>query len=45
MADRANALIAAWDGQSTGTADMIRRAKAKGLRVHVYNYVTGEVTT
>jgi hypothetical protein len=45
MADRANALIAAWDGQSTGTADMIRRAKAKGLRVHVFNYVTEEVTT
>lgn len=44
MADNADGLIAAWDGQSRGTADMIRRAKAKGLRVHVYNYKTGEVS-
>lgn len=44
MADNADALIAAWDGQSRGTADMIRRARAKGLKVHVYNYVTGEAT-
>lgn len=43
MADNADALIAVWDGKSRGTADMIRRAKAKGLRVHVYNYKTGEV--
>lgn len=43
MADNADALIAAWDGLSRGTADMIRRARAKGLRVHVYNYVIGKV--
>lgn len=43
MVDRADALIAAWDGQSVGTSDVIARAKAKGLRVHVFNYVTGEV--
>lgn len=43
MADRAEALIAVWDGQSSGTADMIQRAQAKGLRVHIYNYVAGEV--
>lgn len=36
MADYADALLAIWDGQSTGTADMIRRARKKGLKVHVY---------
>jgi len=43
MVDRADALIAVWDGQSRGTTDVIERAKASGLRVHVFNYVTGEV--
>ncbi len=35
MADYADVLIAFWDGQSTGTRDMIRKAEEKGLRVHV----------
>jgi hypothetical protein len=32
----ADALIAVWDGESRGTADMIRRAERKGIPVHVY---------
>lgn len=36
MADKAEALIAVWDGHSQGTANMIELAKEKGLRVHVY---------
>lgn len=36
MACNADALIAVWDGSSRGTADMIRRAKTKGLQVHVH---------
>ena len=35
MADYADALIAFWDGQSSGTRDMIRKAEEKGLAVHV----------
>lgn len=35
MADYAEALCAVWDGISRGTADMIRRARKNGLRVHV----------
>lgn len=36
MADYADALIALPAPDSKGTRDMIRRAEAKGLRVHVY---------
>ena len=36
MADYADALIALWRNESTGTADMIRRAEAKGLKVFIY---------
>jgi len=36
MADYAEALIAVWDGVSTGTADMIARAQEKGLQVYVH---------
>lgn len=36
MADAGEALIAIWDGKSRGTADMIKRAKAKGLPVYVH---------
>lgn len=36
MAQYADALIAVWDGKSTGTQDMIRRAIAHGLRVFVW---------
>ena len=35
MADYADALIAFWDGRSSGTRDMIRRAEDRGLRVEV----------
>ena len=35
MARYADALVAVWDGQSRGTADMIRRATSHGLKVHV----------
>jgi len=38
MGDYAEALIAFWDGYSTGTLDMIRYAKKIGLKVTVYNY-------
>jgi len=36
MADIADVLIAFWDGESRGTADMIKKALNKGLEVHVY---------
>lgn len=36
MAAYADALVAVWDGKSRGTADMIRRAKAHGLKVYVH---------
>jgi len=35
MADRAEALIAVWDGRSPGTGQMIEIAKRKGLKVFV----------
>lgn len=35
MSENAEALIALWDGESKGTANMINLAKRKGLRVHV----------
>lgn len=35
MVDVADMLIAVWDGKSRGTADTIRRAKKKGIPVHV----------
>lgn len=35
MAEKAEALIALWDGKSRGTAHMIEIAKRHGLRVHV----------
>lgn len=36
MAEYADALIAIWDGKSPGTADMVRRATEKCLKVYVY---------
>lgn len=39
MAQEAEALIAVWDGTSRGTADMIRKAEARGLRVFVFRYL------
>lgn len=38
MAEYADALIAVWDGQSRGTADMITRATARGLPVFIYRF-------
>lgn len=35
MALKAQALIAIWDGRSTGTANMIERARSEGLKVYV----------
>ncbi len=37
MADKAEALLALWDGQSRGTLHMINLAKKKGLLVYVWN--------
>ncbi|CAB4241587.1 Mycobacteriophage D29, Gp61 [uncultured Caudovirales phage] len=38
MAKFADALIAFWDGKSTGTANMIKQATERGLKVHVERY-------
>jgi hypothetical protein len=35
MSHNADALVAIWDGESRGTADMIQRARAHGLKVHI----------
>lgn len=35
MVDHADALFAVWNGKSRGTADVIRRAKEKGLPFYV----------
>lgn len=37
MAVYANALLAVWNGHSSGTHDMIKRAVKKGLYVEVYD--------
>ena len=36
MATKADALIAIWDGESEGTADMIERAKKHNLKIYIY---------
>lgn len=36
MAEYADALIAIWDGKSTGTKDMIKKAIINKLKVHVH---------
>lgn len=36
MADYADALILIWDGSSRGSADMLRKAKKKGLKIYEY---------
>lgn len=38
MASNAEALIAFWDGISRGTADMIEKARKRGLKVRVVRY-------
>jgi hypothetical protein len=45
MAVYGQALVAVWDGQSRGTADMIRRARAHGLPVHVHRIAAPQETT
>lgn len=40
MADYADALVAVWDGQSKGTADMITRARRLNLRIWVHRVKT-----
>jgi len=44
MAEYANAAIVFWNGKSTGSADMIRKASMAGMRVVVINLlkITGE---
>jgi hypothetical protein len=37
MSENGDALIAIWDGESSGTKNMINTAKDKGLEVYVYN--------
>lgn len=38
MAENADALVAFWDGKSSGTAHMIRIAREKGLLVRIKTY-------
>lgn len=40
MADYADALVLIWDGESSGSADMLRRAKKARLRICQYNINT-----
>lgn len=37
MASKGEALLAVWDGESSGTSHMISIAKEKGLQVFIYN--------
>jgi len=41
MAENADALVAVWDGQSRGTANMIKEAEQRRLRVFIHNVGTG----
>jgi hypothetical protein len=38
MTEYGEALIAVWDGKSTGTRDMINRAKRLGLEVFIHQF-------
>jgi len=38
MADYADALIAFWDGKSTGTSHMIDTAENRGLDIRIFNF-------
>jgi len=38
MVSKADALVAVWDGTSFGTADVIRQARERGLKVHMHVY-------
>lgn len=44
MSERAEALIALWNGISKGTAHMIQISNKKGLPIRVLNVKTGEMT-
>lgn len=37
MAEYADALIAVWDGESPGTANMIEEAKKRSLKLYIHN--------
>jgi len=39
MADYANHCVAFWDGKSSGTRNMIKTAKQRGLIVHIVTYI------
>lgn len=43
MADRADALVAVWDGKSSGTKDMISKAVTAGLPYCVVDVSSGDV--
>lgn len=43
MAQAADALVLLWDGQSTGSLDMLRKAEARGLAVYGYTYQDGRL--
>lgn len=38
MAQAADGLIAAWDGESAGTKNMFRQAKSMGLRIGIWRF-------
>lgn len=42
MAASAEALILVWDGMSRGSSDMLRKAAAKGLKIHSHIVVKKE---
>ena len=41
MADNADALIAFWDGESSGTKNMVEIARERNLAVRVIRYING----
>lgn len=40
MAEYSDALIAVWDGISTGTFDMIKKAESNGLKIYIHRLDT-----
>lgn len=45
MARYADALIAVWDGESSGTRDMLRKAYRRGLCIHLVHAADGQTWT
>lgn len=43
MANQADALVALWDGYSTGTKDMISKAERRGLPCYIHTVPLGTV--